>query len=123
MTIVNGIDGSKYDIAIDKGKKRKELGLKETGPIIGACVRLTEQKGISYLLEAVQRIKPHFPDISVVIAGEGPARANAGSTGQGQRDRPKCLFHRTEAGCSRNLKIIGHICITFRLGRASDDTP
>ena len=72
MTIVNGIDGSKYGIVIDKGKKRKELGLKETGPVIGACVRLTEQKGLSYLLEAVQRIKPHFPDISVVVAGEGP---------------------------------------------------
>jgi len=71
-TIVNGIDGAKYDIAIDKGQKRKELGLKETGPIVGACVRLTEQKGLSYLLEAVQRIKPHFPDISVVVAGEGP---------------------------------------------------
>ena len=72
MTIVNGIDGSKYDIVIDKDKKRRELGLKETGPIIGACVRLTEQKGISYLLEAVKRVKPQFPDISVVIAGEGP---------------------------------------------------
>jgi glycosyltransferase involved in cell wall biosynthesis len=72
MTIVNGIDGSKYDVAIDKNQKRKELGLKETGPIIGACVRLTEQKGLSYLLEAVQRIKPQFPDISVLVAGEGP---------------------------------------------------
>ena len=72
MTIVNGIDGSKYDIAIDKGKKRKELGLKEAGPIIGACVRLTEQKGISYLLKSIQRVKLYFPDISVVIAGEGP---------------------------------------------------
>ena len=72
MTIVNGIDGSKYDITIDKGGKKKELGLTNSGPIIGLGVRLTEQKGITYLLQAMPEVIKIFPDITLVIAGEGP---------------------------------------------------
>ena len=70
-TIVNGIDGSKYDIKIDKDKKKKELGLTNSGPIIGLGVRLTEQKGITYLLKAMPEVIKVFPDITLVIAGEG----------------------------------------------------
>ena len=72
MTIVNGIDGSKYDIKIDKDKKRKELGLTNKGPIMGLGVRLSEQKGITYLLKAMPEIIKIIPDITLVIAGEGP---------------------------------------------------
>ena len=35
-------------------------------------MRLMEQKGITYLLKAMPEIVSHFPDISLVIAGEGP---------------------------------------------------
>ena len=72
MTILNGIDGSKFDIQIDKEKKKKELGLIGFDPIIGLGVRLAEQKGITYLLQAMPKVIKHFPDIALVIAGEGP---------------------------------------------------
>jgi len=73
-TVVNGIDGAKYNIDINKEKKRRELGLNDKGPIIGACVRLTEQKGITYLLNSITKVQKNFPDINVVIAGEGPLK-------------------------------------------------
>jgi glycosyltransferase involved in cell wall biosynthesis len=72
VTIMNGIDGSVFDIKIDKEQKKKELGIKQNGPIIGLGVRLTEQKGITYLLKAMPEIISHFPDITLIIAGEGP---------------------------------------------------
>lgn len=71
MTIPNGIDGTRYNIVIDKVKKKKELGIKNNGPIIGLGVRLTEQKGITYLLNAMPEIIKSFPDITLLIAGEG----------------------------------------------------
>jgi glycosyltransferase involved in cell wall biosynthesis len=71
LTIPNGIDGSKYNIDIDKDKKRKDLGINPTGPVIGLGVRLSEQKGITYLLQAMSSIIERFPDISLVIAGKG----------------------------------------------------
>jgi glycosyltransferase involved in cell wall biosynthesis len=72
VTIPNGIDGRKLSINIDKTAKRKELRILEEGPIIGLGVRLSEQKGITYLLKAMPGVIKQFPNISLVIAGEGP---------------------------------------------------
>ena len=71
ITIFNGIYGPKYDIVIDRNKKKQELGIKNKGPIIGIGVRLTEQKGITYLFKAMPEVIKIFPDITLVIAGEG----------------------------------------------------
>ena len=71
-TIVNGIDVTKYNIEIDKQRKRIELGLGSKGPIIGLAVRLAEEKGIGYLLKAMRDVIPLFPDIALLIVGVGP---------------------------------------------------
>lgn len=72
-TIHNGIDGSRFNIRINKAVKKKALGISSRGgPIIGLGVRLSEQKGITYLLKALVEVKKTFPNISLVIAGDGP---------------------------------------------------
>lgn len=76
QTIMNGINGKKFDIAIDREKKRKELGIRGAGPVIGLGVRLAEQKGITYLLNAMPEVIREFPDISLVIAGVGELEAD-----------------------------------------------
>lgn len=70
-TIPNGIDGEKYKVSIDKERKRREIGITNEGPIIGLGVRITEQKGITYLLQAMPAILKQFPELSLVIAGDG----------------------------------------------------
>lgn len=70
--IINGIDGRKYCTSVDQWKKKNELGIVEKKkPIIGLGVRLSRQKGIEYLLDAVKLLKEDFPDILLLIAGEG----------------------------------------------------
>lgn len=72
LTVIpNGIDGKKYQVAIDKSKKRKALGIPHEGPVIGLGVRIAEQKGITYLLKAMPAILKQLPDLSLVIAGDG----------------------------------------------------
>jgi len=71
ITIVNGIDESIYRIEIDKEKKKQELGIKKQGPIIGLGARLSKQKGITYLLQAMPSILKELPDLTLVIAGQG----------------------------------------------------
>ena len=71
MTIPNGIDESVYNININIEQKKHELGIKGNGPVIGLGVRLSEQKGITYLLQAMQYLIKEFPDITLVIAGDG----------------------------------------------------
>jgi len=76
MTIMNGIDEKRYEISIDKELKRKELGIRRSGPIIGLGVRLSEQKGITYLLQAMPELIKVYPEITLVIAGEGPLESD-----------------------------------------------
>ncbi len=74
LTIMNGIDENKYIIDINKENLRKELAVVKKGPIIGLGVRLSEQKGIHYLLQAMPKVIDQFPDITLVIAGKGPLK-------------------------------------------------
>ncbi|MBZ0155109.1 MAG: glycosyltransferase [Alphaproteobacteria bacterium] len=71
MTIPNGIDGSAYRRAVDRGKKKRELGIAGKDPVIGLGVRLVKQKGIGYLLRAMPEVRRAFPDSALVIAGKG----------------------------------------------------
>ena len=69
--ITNGIETDRFQFTIDKAAKRRELGLPPHGPVIGLNARLTPQKGITYLLQALPAVLRRFPDITVIIAGEG----------------------------------------------------
>ncbi|MCW8909310.1 MAG: glycosyltransferase family 4 protein, partial [Gammaproteobacteria bacterium] len=71
VTIPNGIEESIYDIDIDVMKKKHEIGILRDGPVIGLGVRLSRQKGITYLLQAMPSIIAKFPDVTLVIAGKG----------------------------------------------------
>lgn len=74
ITIPNGIDPVPFQITIDKQKKRQELGLPPQGPVIGVAVRLSEQKGLTYLLQAMPEIINRFPNVSLIISGDGPLK-------------------------------------------------
>ncbi len=71
MTILNGIDGAMYSKTIDRDKKKSELGIRGRGPVIGLASRLSEEKGVSYLLRAMPEIIQWYPDIALIIAGKG----------------------------------------------------
>jgi len=51
---------------------REELGLEPDTVIIGMVNRLVEQKGIPYALQAFQQIMTDYPQVHLVIAGDGP---------------------------------------------------
>ncbi|GFE82159.1 glycosyl transferase family 1 [Steroidobacter agaridevorans] len=74
VTIPNGIDGSRFDLTIDRQAKRRELGIHEQGSVIGLAVRLSDQKGITFLLQAMPRILAKHPDTTLLIAGDGDLR-------------------------------------------------
>ena len=102
-TIPNGISGARYRVATDPAAKRRELGLRESGPVIGLAARLTEQKGVRYLLDAMPALVARFPDLTLVIAGIGvlepELRAQAAASGVAdhvrfvgvRRDMPELL--------------------------------
>ncbi|MBU0476961.1 glycosyltransferase [bacterium] len=64
--VENGIPDSFLD-AVTSYRNKKAHSL-----IVGTVARLSEQKGIEYLLYASERVIKQFPDITFIIAGKGP---------------------------------------------------
>ena len=52
------------------------LGLDAYFPILGTATRLDHEKGIEFLIEAVAGLRSSFPDILLLVVGDGPRREN-----------------------------------------------
>lgn len=70
--IPNGIDGDHFRQSIDVAAQKAIFNIPPESPVIGLGVRLSEQKGITYLLAAMPAILSHHPDTILLIAGSGP---------------------------------------------------
>jgi glycosyltransferase involved in cell wall biosynthesis len=54
---------------------RRELGLDENVPLVGAVAGLRKEKALEVLLDAHATLTAKVPDAHLVIAGDGPCRA------------------------------------------------
>lgn len=70
-TVYNGIEPEKAP-AVDVAEKRRELGIPAKALVLGVGVRLTEQKGLRYLLAAMPEVSARVPEAHLAIAGYGP---------------------------------------------------
>jgi glycosyltransferase involved in cell wall biosynthesis len=50
---------------------RRTYGIPDTAVVVGSIARLVEDKGHAFLVEAVRRIRRDFPDIYLLIVGDG----------------------------------------------------
>jgi glycosyltransferase involved in cell wall biosynthesis len=72
VCIENGIDVERFNISVDIAAKRLEFGIRDGTKIIGTVGRLVEQKGHKYLLDAFKVMEDGFPDMKLLIVGDGP---------------------------------------------------
>jgi len=70
--IYHGIDLNKFKVQSSKFKVdfKEKLGLRE-GKVIGIISRLSEVKGHRYLISAFKIVKKEYPDVGLLIVGEG----------------------------------------------------
>jgi glycosyltransferase involved in cell wall biosynthesis len=71
--IYNGIDTQRFS-DINGNSVRASLGIPLETPVIGTVGRLTIQKGQKYLIDAVAMLREKFPQILLLIVGDGPVR-------------------------------------------------
>jgi len=72
--VLNGIDGAWYRAERDRieaAEARRKAGLGGFRRVFGLGVRLEEQKGIRYLLEAMPAVLARHPDTALAVAGTG----------------------------------------------------
>ncbi|MFX0135719.1 MAG: glycosyltransferase family 4 protein [Candidatus Hodarchaeota archaeon] len=74
--ILNGINGQNNNLKMGVIERKKALRIENYSPILGLGVRLTYQKGITYLLKAMPEIIKHFPRALLLIIGGGELRQN-----------------------------------------------
>jgi len=75
-TIPNGVDPTKVQRRTDTRTARLQIGFPPMvdGLVVGTVGRLVPQKGHTYLLQAIALLAPSYPDLYLVIAGDGPLR-------------------------------------------------
>jgi len=99
VTIPSGVDLEPFDKpAGDPIALRASLGLPPGAVIVGSVGRLEPIKGHRYLVEAVGLLTPRFPDLHLVLAGDGALRAEltAQARAAGIGDRVRCLGWRDD---------------------------
>ncbi|WP_437570980.1 glycosyltransferase [Sorangium sp. So ce542] len=89
--IRNGIDGARVR-AGRRERLRAELRLPEDARVLGTVAVLSRQKGIDVLLDAAGEVLGRDPRAHVVIAGDGPARADLEARRAGMAARERVHF-------------------------------
>lgn len=76
VLINNGIDIKKFDMPVSEKEKnayRSRIGIKP-GFVVGVVARLSPVKGHKYLLLAVKDLLSQYPDLQLLIIGDGPSK-------------------------------------------------
>jgi glycosyltransferase involved in cell wall biosynthesis len=74
-TIYSGIDFSSYVPRHTALETKQKLGAEGAWPIVGCIGRLSEQKAQNYLVEAVALLLDKYPQIKLLLVGEGGLRS------------------------------------------------
>jgi len=68
--IYPGLDLSPFSAEVDRAAVRAKYGIEPGELIVGIVGRLSPVKGHRFLLEAVSRVLPQYPNLVLLIAGE-----------------------------------------------------
>jgi glycosyltransferase involved in cell wall biosynthesis len=95
MFIPNGVLSSPQPSGRDV---RAELGIAADVPVIGAVGVLRAQKALHVLLRAAPRLRERWPDVRLLVVGDGPERASLEqlSVALGVADAVVFLGHRAD---------------------------
>ncbi len=73
LTVIrSAVDTGRFLDAPDCAAFRGQFGLSDTDFVIAAVAQLISRKGHRYLLEAVAQIKGRYPNLKLIIFGQGP---------------------------------------------------
>jgi len=71
MVICNGVDLDRYQRPVNKQLIQKTLCLAEDAQLMLVVAMLKEQKGHRYLIDAAAKVVPQFPDLYILLVGDG----------------------------------------------------
>jgi len=95
--IPNGIHLAEYRAAAASGREkvRRELAIAPEQPVLGMFARMYPVKGHRTMLAMLPHIIEDFPDVVLLVAGNGP-------------ERPACEAIVEKLSIERNVRFLGH---------------
>ncbi|RLB03697.1 MAG: hypothetical protein DRG83_06440 [Deltaproteobacteria bacterium] len=72
-TIYNGVE-TKEDQLIDRQQAKNRLGLRSKDLVVGSVGTLRKVKAYEFLIEAIAKVKRMFPQVKLLLVGDGPQR-------------------------------------------------
>jgi glycosyltransferase involved in cell wall biosynthesis len=105
--IPNAIDGVPFQAVSPREEVRALLQIPEQAFAVGTLSRLNRQKAVHVLLEAAARLQHEIPHMVILIAGDGPLRADL----ERRRD---------QAGLEGIVRFLGEVTDTPLFYRALD---
>jgi glycosyltransferase involved in cell wall biosynthesis len=73
--VVNGVDPDAFRPSPEARRAvRQRLGLDQNAPVLISLVALEERKGVQWVIRALPRLLPEFPDLQYWVLGEGGYR-------------------------------------------------
>ncbi len=74
--VPNGVAYHAFDGGVDPGEVKGRFGIGPVAPTIFAAGRMTIQKGMDMLVEAVPMVLNSYPEAKFIISGSGPEKDN-----------------------------------------------
>ncbi|MFA7238913.1 MAG: glycosyltransferase [Sulfuricellaceae bacterium] len=102
VSIPTGIDLTRYNrsSALPSAAARATFGIAPQARVVGIAATLRSWKGHDYLLDAVALLYPDFPDLELLIVGDGPRREHLETRIQalapGLREKIHLVGHRDD---------------------------
>lgn len=92
VKIYNGVELSQYHLDAEYDKLRKDWGIPQNVPFIGAIGRIVWQKGFKYLIQAIPDIVRNVSDVKFLFVGDGPLKKELEDLSEKLNIKEKIIF-------------------------------
>ncbi len=108
-TINNGVNLTEIDHElehINPSEARQEFGLTDRNLVVGVVARIVQDKGHEYLIRAIAELAPKYPDLRLLIVGDGNFRPSLEKLCRDLSIGPNVIFTKTLS----NKQVLRALC-------------